>query len=187
MIVLLRLNGIQWSWIQIPLKSTFYSYFKATYITISNKHSKNLVSQKVFTIVGTKSIWKFLNSSIKLGFIASTLKVQGRKRFYGGGLNKNVDLHGWPTAKNKSLKRSKTGPQKMKLRPENKWCKTSYLQFIYQRHIDRYLKNGVSKSIVHVIKHVSFQLYMAHPYEVIWKKLKTEEKYINKTSLTYYT
>ena len=22
-----RLNGIQWSWIQIPLRPTFYSYF----------------------------------------------------------------------------------------------------------------------------------------------------------------
>ena len=23
-----RLNGIQWSWVQIPLRQTFYSYFK---------------------------------------------------------------------------------------------------------------------------------------------------------------
>ena len=32
-----------------------------------------------------------------------------------------------------------------------------------QRHIDRYLKNGVSKSIVHVTKDINFQLYRVHP------------------------
>ena len=35
------------------------------------------------------------------------------------------------------------------------------------RHIDRYLKNDVSKIIVHVINHVNFQLYRAHPDGVI--------------------
>ena len=30
-------------------------------------------------------------------------------------------------------------------------------------------KNGVSKSIVHVIKHANFQLYRVHPDEVIYK------------------
>ena len=34
-------------------------------------------------------------------------------------------------------------------------------------HIDRYLKNGVSKSIVCVIKHANFQLYRVHPDGVI--------------------
>ena len=34
-------------------------------------------------------------------------------------------------------------------------------------HNDRYLKNVASKSIVHVIKHASFQLYIEHPDEVI--------------------
>ena len=26
-----RLNGIQWSWVQIPLRPTFYSYFKESF------------------------------------------------------------------------------------------------------------------------------------------------------------
>ena len=33
--------------------------------------------------------------------------------------------------------------------------------------MDRYLKNGVSKSIAHVIKHVNFQLHSVHPDGVI--------------------
>ena len=33
----------------------------------------------------------------------------------------------------------------------------------YEKHIDRYLKNGVSEGIVHVIKHVDSQLYRVHP------------------------
>ena len=41
-------------------------------------------------------------------------------------------------------------------------------------------KNGVSKSIVHVIKHVNFQLYRTHPDEIIWNKLTIDDKYINK-------
>ena len=36
-------------------------------------------------------------------------------------------------------------------------------------YIDRYLKNGVSKSIFHVIKHVDFRVYRAHPDGVISK------------------
>ena len=39
--------------------------------------------------------------------------------------------------------------------------------FITQRHIDTYLKNSVSKSIVLVIKHAKFQLYRVHPDGVI--------------------
>ena len=35
------------------------------------------------------------------------------------------------------------------------------------KDIDRYLKNGVSKTIVHVTKHVNFQLYRVHPDGVI--------------------
>ena len=34
-------------------------------------------------------------------------------------------------------------------------------------HIDKFLKSGVSKIIVHVIKHASFQLYRVHPDGVI--------------------
>ena len=41
------------------------------------------------------------------------------------------------------------------------------------------VKNGIPKSIVHVMKHVNFQLYSAHP-DVIWKKLTIGDKYINK-------
>ena len=26
-----RLNGIQWSWVQIPLRPAFYSYFKQSF------------------------------------------------------------------------------------------------------------------------------------------------------------
>ena len=42
------------------------------------------------------------------------------------------------------------------------------------------LKKGVSKSIVHVIKHVNFQLYKARHDGVIWKKCTIHNKYINK-------
>ena len=49
-----------------------------------------------------------------------------------------------------------------------------------QRHIGRYIKNGISKNIVHVMKHVNFQLYRAHPDGVIWKKMTIDDKYINK-------
>ena len=31
---------------------------------------------------------------------------------------------------------------------------------------DRYLKNGVSKSIIHMIKYANFQLYRVHPTNV---------------------
>ena len=41
--------------------------------------------------------------------------------------------------------------------------------FILKAH-PRYLKNGVSKSIVHVINYAKFQLYMVHSDRVIWKK-----------------
>ena len=41
------------------------------------------------------------------------------------------------------------------------------IRYNNQRHIDRYLKNGVTKSIVHVIKHANFQLYRVHPDGVI--------------------
>ena len=37
----------------------------------------------------------------------------------------------------------------------------------FYRHIDRYLKNGVLKSIVLVIKHAKFQLYSAQSDGVI--------------------
>ena len=32
------------------------------------------------------------------------------------------------------------------------------------------IKNSVPKNIVHVMEHVSFQLYRTHPDGVIWKK-----------------
>ena len=48
------------------------------------------------------------------------------------------------------------------------------------RYIARYLKSGVWKSIVLVIQHVNFQLSRAHPDRVIWNKLTTDDKYINK-------
>ena len=48
------------------------------------------------------------------------------------------------------------------------------------RYIARYLKSGVWKSIVLVIQHVNFQLSRAHPDRVIWIKLTTDDKYINK-------
>ena len=51
---------------------------------------------------------------------------------------------------------------------------------------DIYLRNGVSKSIVHVIKHANFQLYRAHPDGVIWKKPTIDGKY-KQTSFTFCT
>ena len=53
------------------------------------------------------------------------------------------------------------------------------------RHINRYLKNGVSNSIVHEIKHVDFQLYRAHPERVIWNKLTADDEHINKGIRTF--
>ena len=40
---------------------------------------------------------------------------------------------------------------------------------ITSRHIDRYLKYSVSKSIVRVITHANFQLYRVHPGGAIYK------------------
>ena len=41
-------------------------------------------------------------------------------------------------------------------------------------------KNSVSKSVVYVMKHISFHLYRAHCDGVICKKLAIGDKYINK-------
>ena len=38
---------------------------------------------------------------------------------------------------------------------------------MHERHINRYLKNGVSKSIVQMIKYANFQLYTLYPDGVI--------------------
>ena len=38
------------------------------------------------------------------------------------------------------------------------------------RHIDTYVKNKVPKGIIHVMKHVSFQLYTVHLDRIIKKK-----------------
>ena len=43
----------------------------------------------------------------------------------------------------------------------NQGCQRAYM------HIDRYLKNSVSKSIAHMIKYANFQLYRVHPNGVI--------------------
>ena len=53
------------------------------------------------------------------------------------------------------------------------------LKFILKAH-RQISKNRAPKSIVHVMKHVNFQLYRTHPDEVIWKKLTIGNKYINK-------
>ena len=41
--------------------------------------------------------------------------------------------------------------------------------FSYYKRIDRYLINGVSKSIVHGIKHVNFQLNRVYSDGIVWK------------------
>ena len=46
-------------------------------------------------------------------------------------------------------------------------------------HIDRYLKDGLSKSIIRVIKHANFQLYRLHPDKVI-QNLEIDDKFVNK-------
>ena len=50
---------------------------------------------------------------------------------------------------------------------------------------NRYLQNGDPKSIVHVMKHVTFELYRAHPNGFIWKKLRIDGKYMNKRVLLF--
>ena len=56
------------------------------------------------------------------------------------------------------------------------WSELPFDKTIYYLHL--YLKNSFSKSIVHVIKHVKFQLYRTHPDGITRKKLTTDDKYI---------
>ena len=44
----------------------------------------------------------------------------------------------------------------------------------FYRRSDRYLKKGVSESIVYAIKHVIFQLYWAYPDRVVTTELITK-------------
>ena len=53
-----------------------------------------------------------------------------------------------------------------------------------KRHIDRYLKNGVSKIIVHVIKHANFQLYTL--WRSFLENLTIDDKFKKTTSSTFY-
>ena len=48
-----------------------------------------------------------------------------------------------------------------------------------KRGNNRYLKNNVSKSVVHGIKHVNFQLYNALSDGIYLQKLTTEDKYMD--------
>ena len=48
-------------------------------------------------------------------------------------------------------------------------------------------ENRAPKSIVHVMKHVNFQLYRTHPDEVIWKKTDNWQQIYKQTSLSFYT
>ena len=53
------------------------------------------------------------------------------------------------------------------------------------RHIDRYLGNGVSKSIVHVIKHADFQLH--NSLTELRQKPDNWRQIYKQTSSTFYT
>ena len=53
---------------------------------------------------------------------------------------------------------------------------------MYQRHIDRYLKNSFSKSIVLLIKHAKFQLYRE-----LFRKHDNWRQIYKQTSSTFYT
>ena len=53
-------------------------------------------------------------------------------------------------------------------------------------HNDRYLKNSVSKSIVHVIKHANFQIYRDTLTEFFRKSDNLRQIY-KQTSSTFYT
>ena len=65
---------------------------------------------------------------------------------------------------------------KFELKVRNVFTFLGYaFEFYLYRHIDRHLKNGASKSIVHVIKHTNFQLDRVHPVGVIWKMLQLME------------
>ena len=52
---------------------------------------------------------------------------------------------------------------------------------IHQRHIGRYLKNGVLRSIAHVIKYANFQIWQS--YLTAWRSylenLTIDDKFIN--------
>ena len=69
-------------------------------------------------------------------------------------------------------KQSNSNPNQRKKYPENTEVSKKGIDNCHsarrpERHIDRYLKNGVSKSIVHVIKHANFEIYRVHPERVI--------------------
>ena len=49
------LNGIQWSWIQIPFRSTFYSYFKESF---SGKYHMYHSFRYTHMITSSKCQWK---------------------------------------------------------------------------------------------------------------------------------
>ena len=51
--------------------------------------------------------------------------------------------------------------------------------------IDRYLKDGVWKSIVHVIKQANFQLYRVH-LTTLFRKPDNWQQIYEQTSLTFY-
>ena len=40
---------------------------------------------------------------------------------------------------------------------------------ITEKHSNRYVKNGVSKSIILMIEHTNIELYRVYPGGVIWK------------------
>ena len=52
---------------------------------------------------------------------------------------------------------------------------------------DRYLKNSVSKSIIHVIKQVNFPLYRAQANAIIWKKTDKRRQIYKQRTLTFCT
>ena len=64
------------------------------------------------------------------------------------------------------------------------WSCFSHVQD--ERHIDRYLKNGISKSIVLVVRHANFQLYKVHPME-LFRKPRNWQQIYKQTSSIFYT
>ena len=56
------------------------------------------------------------------------------------------------------------------MNPLNPLTRIKSLLMGFTRLRDGYLKNGVSKGIVHMTKHANLQLYRAYPARFIWKR-----------------
>ena len=113
--------------------SSFSNRFDSKPIWV-RRRTKLLWTQKRFRLLGKFQEYpKGLETNILCWPSLSINRAVG-SFFMVVGLSKSVGHHGWPKPKNFKITLAKTplnSPQKTKLGLENKWFKTSYLEFIY--------------------------------------------------------